>query len=142
MIPSQSITDRDESTIESTTVDEISFKRKVYSPVVRNDARVELTLPGHGITYQLLTQDLNRKMEAILGCLDPGSGNIARPLREPTEEFIYVLSGKLLVELESGESILMAGDSIYFEGLSLHRLECASQDEPVRWISVFTPAVF
>lgn len=114
----------------------------VYSPVVRSGSRVNLTFPGHGIAYQLLTSDLNRKMEAIIGNLTPGSENVARRLREPTEEFIYVLSGELLVELDAGEYILEPGDSIYFEGLSLRRLECASKDEPVQWISVFTPAVF
>jgi transcriptional regulator with XRE-family HTH domain len=134
--------DRDDSKAEEISEDKIGFNRNIYAPVVRNDARVKLTLPGHGITYQLLTQDLNRKMEAILGFLEPGSGNIARRLREPTEEFIFVLSGKLLVELDSGKYILAASDSIYLNGLSLNRLECASKDEPVQWISVFTPSVF
>lgn len=120
----------------------LETQRLVYSPVVRSDARARLILPSHGVAYQLLSPDLSRKMEAIMGTLYPGSGNVARRLREPTEEFIYVLSGELLVQLEEEVYVLKADDSIYFDGLSLHRLECASENEPVRWISVFTPAVF
>jgi uncharacterized cupin superfamily protein len=81
-------------------------------------------------------------MEAFLGQLSPGTGNVARRLRKPTEELIYVLSGALLVELETGSYVLNSGDSIYFEGEMLRKLECASQNEDASWISVITPAVF
>jgi len=113
-----------------------------YTPVVRASARPRLILPLSGVVYEKLIPDLGRKMEAFLGQLAPGTGNVARRLRKPTEEFIFVLSGVLLVELSYGKYILQCGDSIYFEGDTLQRLECASQDEDVSWISVITPAVF
>jgi transcriptional regulator with XRE-family HTH domain len=114
----------------------------VYSPVVRANSRPKLILPISGVVYEKLIPDLGRKMEAFLGQLAPGTGNVARRLRKPTEEFIYVLSGTLLVELEYGRYSLNPGDSIYFEGELLRRLECAAQDEDAIWISVITPAVF
>jgi transcriptional regulator with XRE-family HTH domain len=114
----------------------------VYNPVVRADTRPKLILPVSGLAYEKLIPDLGRKMEAFLGQLSPGTGNVARRLRKPTEEFVFVLSGRLLVELDYGSYVLESGDSIYFEGESLLRLECASQNEDVRWISVITPAVF
>ncbi len=113
-----------------------------YTPVVRSKARSKLTLPGSGVTYELLTPDLGHRMEAICGRLGPKTGNVARRLREPTEEFIYVLSGSLCVGLDKKEYVLGAGDSIYFEGLTLRKLACASKTEDAVWISVITPPIF
>jgi transcriptional regulator with XRE-family HTH domain len=113
-----------------------------YVPIVRANARSKLTLPGSGVTYELLTPDLAHKMEAFCGCLSPGTGNVARRLREPTEELIYVLSGSLCVGLDSEEHTLHAGDSIYFEGVALRKLACASKKQDAVWISVITPPVF
>jgi quercetin dioxygenase-like cupin family protein/DNA-binding XRE family transcriptional regulator len=112
-----------------------------YNPVVHAHARPQLTLPVSGVTYELLTPDLAHKMEAVCGRLAPGAGNVARRLREPTEEFIYVLAGALCVGLDAGEHILHAGDSIYFSGTTLQKLACASKEDAV-WISVITPPVF
>lgn len=113
-----------------------------YSPVVRAGCRPMLTLPPSGVTYEMLGRELGRKMEAMCGRLAPGSGNVARRLREPTEEFIYVLAGALLVGLGEKEYTLYRGDTIYFCGEDLQKIACASTTEDVQWISVFTPAVF
>ena len=112
-----------------------------YLPIVRAGLRPRLLLPESGVVYEKLIPDIGRKMEAMIGRLAPGTDNIARRLREPTEELIYVLNGALLVALDYGEFILQKGDSIYFEGASLQKLVCAS-DEEVCWISAITPAVF
>ncbi|MGC9397453.1 MAG: helix-turn-helix domain-containing protein [Anaerolineae bacterium] len=116
-----------------------------YVPVVRADCRPKLILPSTGVTYELLTPDLAHKMEVICGHLSPGVDNIVRPLREPTEEWIYVLAGVLLIELEMEERVeayvLNPGDAVYFEGRALRRLACATEEETT-WISVITPPVF
>lgn len=113
-----------------------------YDPVVRVDARPKLTFPDSGVSYELLTRDLSCAMEAMYGRLSPGTGNIARRLRMPTEEFIYVVSGSLLVGLKSGDYTLHTGDTIYFEGDELVQLVCASADEDAVWLSVITPPAF
>lgn len=113
-----------------------------YSPVMRAGCRPRLYLPDSGVNYELLVKDLTRNMEPIYGRLSPGTGNVARRLRKPTEEFIFVLVGKLLVGIEENEYILNPGDSIYFEGYDLQKLACASETEDVIWISVITPPVF
>ncbi len=112
-----------------------------YAPVVRANSRPKLILPVSGLSYELLNPDLNRRMEAFCGRLAPGTGNVARRLREPTEEFILVLSGSLLIALGTEEYTLHTGDSIYFDGATLQRLTCASQEEAT-WVSVITPPVF
>ena len=113
-----------------------------YSPVVRAGSRPRLYFPDLGVNYELLVKDFTRVMEPIFGRLSPGTGNIARRLRKPTEEFIFVLVGKLLVGLKEEEYILNPGDSIYFEGNDLTKLACASEDTDVAWLSVITPPVF
>lgn len=116
-------------------------QRPEYSPVLRADARPKLIFPDTGVIYELLTPDLGHQMEAICGHLSPGVENVVRPLREPTEEWILVVSGHLKVGLEDGDYILAPGDSIYFEGYALRELVCAGAEEAV-WISVITPPVF
>ena len=113
-----------------------------YEPVIRADCRSKLILPMSGVTYELLVPNMGQKMVAITGRLAPGTDNIARRLREPSEEFIYVFSGTLLVELDTNEYYLNPNDSIYFEGNSLRKLACASKDQDAIWLSVITPAVF
>ena|SRR5665648_84662 len=113
-----------------------------YSPVVRAGCRPRLILPPSGVEYQLLVPNLSHTMEAVIGRLAPGTGNVARKLREETEEFIYVLGGELLVGLDDEEYILKPGDSINFSGEKLNKLACASTDRDASWISVITPPVF
>ncbi|NHZ71708.1 MAG: helix-turn-helix domain-containing protein [Aquificales bacterium] len=129
-------------TIESSSGTEPRLKPEGYDPVVRADKRPQLTFPDSGVSYELLTLDLSRSMESICGRLAPGTGNIVRRLRMPTEEFIYVLSGALMVGLKSGEYVLNPGDTIYFEGAELMQLICASEDEDAVWVSVITPPAF
>lgn len=129
-----------------TTGTEAVKKEKIierkYNPVVRSNHRPKVILPDSGVTYEKLIPDIGRKMEPFCARLAPETGNVARPLREPTEEFIYMLSGSLLIGLESGDYVLMPGDSIYFEGNDLKSLMCNSENEEAVWISVITPPVF
>ena len=117
-------------------------KLPAYTPVVRAGDRSKLMLPLSGVVYELLTPSFGQKMVAIKGELSPGTGNVMRRLREPTEEFIFVLSGALQVGLDRGEYILNPGDTIYFEGKNLQKLICASENESAVWISVITPPTF
>jgi transcriptional regulator with XRE-family HTH domain len=111
------------------------------SPVVRQNARPRLEFEGFTVAYEMLTPDLSHKMEAVIGSLECGTGNVVCPLKTPTEEIILVLSGALTVGLEEETYLLNEGDSIYFEGSQLNELSCAS-DKKVTWVSVITPPVF
>jgi len=113
-----------------------------HDPVVRADRRPKITLSGSKVTYELLTPDLARKLEVLQGTMSPLMGNVARPLREPTEECIIVLSGALDVGLETEEHTLHPGDSIYFEGYQLRKLANHSKDDEATWISIITPPAF
>jgi transcriptional regulator with XRE-family HTH domain len=117
-------------------------RSQTYSPVVRAGCRPRLILPPSGLEYQLLVPNLSSKLEAIIGRAAPGTGNIARKLRGETEEFIYVLSGEVLIGLDDEEYILRTGDSITFSGAQLTKIMCASLDREATWISVITPPIF
>jgi transcriptional regulator with XRE-family HTH domain len=110
-------------------------------PVVRQDKRVRLNLPDSNLTYQLLTPDRDRKMEAFLAEREPGLEKIAIPLDQQTEEFIYVLQGQLEIQLGEEVYLLGPGDSVYFDGANLRRL-AARGDQTLRFISVITPPIF
>jgi transcriptional regulator with XRE-family HTH domain len=114
---------------------------EVRSPVVRRDERAQLNLPGSNLTYQLMTPDLNRHMEVFLAEKEPGEEKITIPLRQETEEFIYVLQGQLEIELGEDVYLLGPGDSAYFDGPLLRRL-AACGDTTLRFISVITPPIF
>jgi len=111
------------------------------SPVVRKEERKKLLLPHSKVAYELLTPDLDRKMEMFLVNLYPSHANIAAPLAHPTEECILVLQGRLRICLDETEYELNAGDSIYFEGSRLRTLMSGSE-EPAVFVSAMTPAVF
>ena len=111
------------------------------SPVIRKDERKRLQLPRSRVTFELLTPDLNRKMELFIARLDPAHGNIAHKLAHPTEECILVLEGRLRVQLDDAVYDLEPGDSIYFEGSHLRAMLALDGVEAV-FISALTPAIF
>ncbi|MCS6906398.1 MAG: XRE family transcriptional regulator [Anaerolineales bacterium] len=112
------------------------------SPVVRAQNRSLLEFDDHRVRYQLLTPDINRKMEAFIGEIKEACGeNIARRLPVETEEWIFVLEGSLKVGLGATYYDLYAGDAIYFNGSQLTHISNNCQGT-VRWISVITPPVF
>ncbi|NMC81205.1 MAG: helix-turn-helix domain-containing protein [Chloroflexi bacterium] len=113
----------------------------IKSPVVRRDKRMRLTLPDSQFVYQLLTPDLNRKIQMFLTELEPGIDHQAIPLSQSTEECIYVLQGQMEIQLSDKVYLLGPGDSIYFEGLMFRRLVVRG-DQTLRYIAAITPPIF
>lgn len=112
------------------------------SPLIKRDMRARLFLPESGITYELLTSRLDHKMEAFMGRMAPGTGNVAGRLRITTEEFIFCLSGVLKVGVRDQVYLLEEGDSIYFDGPSLTMLASGTETAETVWLSVITPPAF
>lgn len=110
------------------------------SPVVYRDRQLTLKDEYSGQAYKLLTPSLYHKMEALLYEQEPTGENFATPLKQYTEEFLYVLQGEL--ELELGDEVyhLTSGDSAYFDSPMLRRM-AAVGDELLRVIAVITPPI-
>ena len=110
------------------------------SPVVRRNERRKIVLPTN-ISYELLTPDVNRKMEVIMAQLHPRDGSIPLVFYPHTEECIIVLEGALEIGLGDQKYVLEAGDAVYFDGFMLNHL-AAKGDSIVRYITIITPPIF
>lgn len=109
-------------------------------PVVRRDQRCRLIVPGTPATYELLCPDVHRSMEVSLGRLEPGAASSDEPTAHPTEEFMLILEGVMEMEIGPRRYVLEPGDSIYYDGLTPHRLFSVGDDELV-FISAVCPPV-
>lgn len=113
-----------------------------HSPViVRADSRPKLLLPMTGVTIEMLTSNRAAKAELFVSHLDPGATIVAQPLREPTEQFVFVLSGELRIEFAHTSSVLACGDAIYYDGTSVKLFACVGE-RSTSWICMITPPVF
>ncbi|MDP8288670.1 MAG: cupin domain-containing protein [Candidatus Electryonea clarkiae] len=109
--------------------------------VVRKSERRNLILPHATTIYQLLSPDLNRKIEMILTHLDPDSSSCDEPLFHNGEECAFVLAGKVLIEVGGEEYILEEGDSFYFDCGIPHKITNIG-DTKVEIVSAITPPNF
>jgi transcriptional regulator with XRE-family HTH domain len=114
-----------------------------YDRIITKDARTKLIMQKSGVTYELLVPGMGRKMVAFQRSLSPGHEHpVRRVLKEPTEEFVYVISGDLMIELTTGIYVVHPEETMYFEGQELLGFKCASTDCDANWLTVITPAVF
>jgi len=111
------------------------------SPVVRKDRRKVLRFPESHLTYELLSPDLNRKMEVMMARLEPGAASCEEPLAHPGEEFIIVMQGVMEINIGGEVYRLEDGDSIYYYASIPHKLWSASAEDLV-FISAITPPIF
>lgn len=110
-----------------------------YPQVVSAPDRRMLHSAAEGVDVYLLSVDTARQMMPLEVVFEP-SARLAEPGRHPGEEFILVLEGVLLLELEGSEPrTLQAGDSAYYPGERPHLLANASTSEPLRIVCVDTP---
>jgi transcriptional regulator with XRE-family HTH domain len=109
--------------------------------VVRKDERKTMRVPRSGLTYQLLTPDLNRQIEFILIELEPGQEGSRTPFGHAGEEAALVLEGKLHVWIGDAEHALAAGDSISFNSGVPHRIANLGRRRTVL-VSAITPPHF
>ncbi|RME45380.1 MAG: helix-turn-helix domain-containing protein [Chloroflexi bacterium] len=107
-------------------------------PVVRKEERTIISRPAAGMTLELLTPDVNRRMEAMLTQVEGADVEIPLSYQPHTEEFLWVLEGELEVGLGADSYLLRAGDSIYFQGGLLRYLR-TRHVSPTRYLSVITP---
>ena len=107
--------------------------------VVRADETRQLHSPEEGTTIYLLSSGTDRTMLPMLVELAPGA-SLAESGHHAGEEFIHVLSGRLLLEIDASEPHeLAAGDSAYYKSDRPHMFRNASAEEPLRLICIDSP---
>jgi len=91
-------------------------------------------------TYEMLFQKVQgRSMLPILGTLKPlEQMRFDRMVAHEGEEFLYVLEGEVIVQLEAHEPVtLQTGESMYFDSRRGH-LYASATDRPARILCVCT----
>jgi transcriptional regulator with XRE-family HTH domain len=82
--------------------------------VVRKEHRKRL-VPSEGLIYELLTPDLNRRLEVLRVQIAPGFDNSERPFVHEGEECVHMLEGELFIYIGGDEYHLEEGDSITYD---------------------------
>lgn len=91
------------------------------TPVIKKHERRRITTSNSNALYELLSHDLNRKIEFLYITLKPGDVSSEGLVIHEGEECGLVIKGQLLVRTEEGDYILNEGDSIYYESTIPHR---------------------
>lgn len=86
---------------------------EVSGLVVRANQRKRL-VPSEGLVYELLTPDLNRRLEVLRVQIACGFDNSEQPFVHEGEECVHLLAGRLLIYLDGDEYRLERGDSITY----------------------------
>jgi DNA-binding transcriptional MerR regulator/quercetin dioxygenase-like cupin family protein len=108
------------------------------SPLVRADERPPMRW-DNGVRFEEMATG-EKVMDPSYIKVPPGAGREGFYSHEG-EEFVYILSGTLFVELkERGTYELAPGDTLYFLSTTLHRWWAG--DDPVEAIYVNTPPTF
>jgi transcriptional regulator with XRE-family HTH domain len=109
--------------------------------LVRKHERKGLHVPRSKVVYELLTPDLNRRIEFLWIVYEPGSVTHPDPMSHPGEENAVCLEGSVVVSVDGQEFVLEEGDSISFDSGRPHRVENRSARRAVL-VSAITPPAF
>ena len=87
-----------------------------------------------GLTFKALAADKNgRHMEPFIVDIEPDA--VQEKSIHEGEEFIHVISGKMLLEYGTDSFVLDAGDSVYYDSIVPHRVISADSN-PARILAV------
>jgi len=109
--------------------------------VLRAGKRRRIVYPGSSIANELLSPDLQRKMEIIWVEAAPGDGSGGHPHEHDGEECGIVISGEMKFVIGDQEWILGPRDAIYFPSKYPHSWECVGDVDLVA-IWIITPPTF
>jgi transcriptional regulator with XRE-family HTH domain len=112
------------------------------SIVVRKDQRAHFTFPDRNVVNELLTPDLQRRLEVMTATLGPRTSTADVPLPHAGDECLFVLQGQALVEVGGSQYLLEAEDSIYIDAEVPHKITNPSDSETLRYVAAITPPAF
>lgn len=109
--------------------------------VVRHGAYPPIEFGGEGMREYVLTPRRERRVQALLSEIEPSGGSGDDHYVLPTEvEFVFVLAGRLEVDLAGDTVILDAGDALTFPASTAHRFRAVANGV-TRVLWVFAPAL-
>ena len=104
---------------------------KTHDPVVRKDSRRVLNVQDSELTLEMLSPELNRNIQMVIGRLKPGASDCDEPLVHVGEEIILVLEGQMKISLGDFVYELKEGDSVYCHEHIPHKIWNAGEKELV-----------
>lgn len=110
-------------------------------PVVRATARRQLSFPDSHLIYELLTPVGATQMMAVLIRLAPGARRVTPPLAQPNEQMMFVLEGRLRINVDGATYTLDTHDSIYYNGNLLREFACEGERDVVVICAVVPPVL-
>jgi transcriptional regulator with XRE-family HTH domain len=118
-------------------------KRASLFSVVRAGERMRFPeradAPNPGYFFECLAFSSQEKsLQAYQAEIQPREEDLANPHVHDGAEFVHVLSGRLGIRYLDEETILKAGDSVYFDSSQPHGYR-ASGSEPAQVIVITTP---
>lgn len=112
-----------------------------HNQVVKRKERKVLQFPGSHLTFELISPDLNNKMEMIEARLEPGASTCEVPLAHQGEECTLVIEGRMKIQIGDSVHILEKGDSIYYLASLPHKITSIGEEDLV-FVSAITPPNF
>ena len=106
--------------------------------LVRPHERKLLRLPQSGMTYQILTPDLQGAVEFVWLETEPGEGGTEFFAHERGEECILILEGVLHIYIQDQVAVLNQGDCLTFDARLPHRY-VNEGSEKVVWVYIAVP---
>lgn len=107
--------------------------------VVRAGARRRIGSGEDGLIEELLSPDLTDDFEVVHSVFQPGSARTL-PIKRPTQEVGYLISGKLDLTIEGRTFTILPGDSFRIRGEAHHWAN--PYDDPAIAIWVIAPPVY
>ncbi|OFA03466.1 helix-turn-helix domain-containing protein [Duganella phyllosphaerae] len=104
----------------------------------RPGERLTLMGPKGGVSYERLTRG-NGQMEVLRAVFAPGQFSAEDPLRHPSLECVYVISGTLTAEIGGTTYAVNAGESITFDAQQPHRYTNQGDSDAEVIVSVTPP---
>lgn len=121
--------------------DEDEFESPESGIIVRANRRKKFDLSKKKMQKELLTPDLNGKLQFLTIDIQPGGSSGPNTYAHEGEETGLILLGQMLLVVEDQEFILESGDSFRFESEKQHRFANAG-DDICRVLWVCTPPFY
>jgi transcriptional regulator with XRE-family HTH domain len=107
--------------------------------IIRKDERHHLHSPSEGIDVYLLVRDTRGRMMPQVLEIRPGA-SLAEPGEHQGEEWLYILSGELVLEVDGlPVRVLAQDDSAYYSSEQRHSFRNPSNERAARVICVNSP---
>ncbi len=107
--------------------------------LIKKDKRIALYVPDSRAIRELLTPDLNRAMLLVIARIPPHDCSSPTLTTHLGEECVFVLRGKINIQLHDELFALESGDSFYFDARVPHR-SINPDDTEAEFLSIVVPA--